>query len=79
LIVYLNNIIKNPNEEKFKKLNLLGKAFSDRVSSCYGGLGSLEAIGFETTQDNFIVLNKLNMQLLQQCAQHLEKIKSNLK
>lgn len=78
MIIYLNNIIKNPQEEKFKKLNLKGKAFTERVSSCYGAVGSLEAIGFAPNAEDFLVLNKTDLELLKKCVDHLEKTKSTI-
>jgi len=44
---YLDNIIQNPKEEKFRKIRKSNKAFMERVSSMEGADIFLSAVGFE--------------------------------
>ena len=43
---YLDNIVQNPTEEKFRKIRKSNKAFQDRVGSMEGTDMFLEACGF---------------------------------
>ncbi|XP_035681979.1 UBX domain-containing protein 6-like [Branchiostoma floridae] len=43
---YLENILANPQEEKFRKIRLSNKAFQDRVASMEGHEEFLQAAGF---------------------------------
>jgi UBX domain-containing protein 1/4 len=47
ITVYLGNILKDPNEEKYKKINLTNEAFQKRVGKITGGLIILKGAGFE--------------------------------
>ncbi|CAO1318306.1 unnamed protein product [Diamesa hyperborea] len=44
---YLENIIQNPENEKFHKIRLSNKAFCDRVSNVEGSMMFLNSAGFE--------------------------------
>jgi hypothetical protein len=44
--VYLGNLLKDPNEEKFKRINLSNEAFQKRVGKLTGGLSILKGAGF---------------------------------
>ena len=46
IITFTENIIKNPTEEKFKKINLSNKAVQSRIAECFAGIATLELIGF---------------------------------
>lgn len=37
-LIYVNNIIKNNGEEKFRKINKENKAFQGRVAEVFGGV-----------------------------------------
>lgn len=50
LIKYLENIIKNPDEEKFCKIRMSNKIFSDKVRYVDGALDVLYAAGFSEVQ-----------------------------
>ncbi|KEH18195.1 putative PUB domain-containing protein [Medicago truncatula] len=65
LLVYVGNVVKNPNEEKYRKIRLSNPLFQDRVGSLYGGVEFLELCGFERTGD-FLYLpsEKVDMELL---------------
>ncbi|XP_048832241.1 UBX domain-containing protein 6 isoform X2 [Brienomyrus brachyistius] len=44
---YLDNICKNPEEEKFRKIRVSNKIFQEKVSSVEGSQEFLQAAGFE--------------------------------
>lgn len=44
--IYVNNIIKNNGEEKFRKINLSNKAYQTRIAECFAGRETLEALGY---------------------------------
>ena len=44
---YLDNIVQNPTEEKFRKIRKSNKAFQERVGSMEGTEMFLEACGFQ--------------------------------
>lgn len=47
LCKYLDNIINNPSEEKFRKIRRSNKAFSERIAALQGTEEFLQAAGFE--------------------------------
>ncbi|EDV55115.1 UBX domain-containing protein 6 [Drosophila erecta] len=50
LIRYLENLIKNPEEEKFCKIRMSNKIFSEKVRYVEGALDVLQAAGFAEVQ-----------------------------
>ena len=46
LVIYLDNIIDNPGEEKYQKIRLANKAFQDRVHYLSGSEEFMQAAGF---------------------------------
>lgn len=65
LVKYLDNIISNPSEEKFRKIRIANKAFSDRVVPLAGTEEFLQAAGFilkklpfEDHDENFYVMEE---------------------
>lgn len=53
LIVMLENIITNPNVEKFKRVRTDNKVFTRRVLSVPGGQEFLKAVGFEERNGSY--------------------------
>ncbi|KAL1340964.1 uncharacterized protein LOC107464602 isoform X1 [Arachis duranensis] len=51
LSIYVGNVVKNPNEEKYRKIRLSNPLFQERVASLNGGVEFLELCGFERTGD----------------------------
>ena len=47
LCKYLDNVMNNPTEEKFRKIRMSNKAFTERVASLEGTEEFLQAAGFE--------------------------------
>jgi len=68
---YVGNIIKNPEEEKFRRINLKNEAFHTRVGKISGGLLILKGLGFEDEGD-FLVLNSIDDKLLKEGHRLLE-------
>lgn len=59
---YLENILQNPTDEKYRKIRMNNKIFQDKVQPIEGALLILEAAGFEVkelpyqnTKENFLV------------------------
>jgi len=46
LVLYLKNIIKDPNNEKFRKINAENKGFNKRVVKVIGGKFMIKLFGF---------------------------------
>ncbi|XP_016650532.1 PREDICTED: LOW QUALITY PROTEIN: UBX domain-containing protein 1-like [Prunus mume] len=75
LLIYVGNVARNPNEEKFRKIRLSNPLFLDRVGSLIGGIEFLELCGFETTEGGeFLYLphNKVDMATLNSAASELK-------
>lgn len=47
LIKYIDNLLNNPNEEKFRRIRVNNKAFKDKVSPIEGSEEFLQSCGFE--------------------------------
>lgn len=43
----MDNIVSNPDEEKYRKIRASNKAFQEKVCSVTGSVLFLEAVGFE--------------------------------
>lgn len=48
LCKYIDNLLENPGEEKFRRIRCGNKAFQDRVKSVEGGTQFLLCAGYET-------------------------------
>ncbi|XP_068145416.1 UBX domain-containing protein 6 [Drosophila tropicalis] len=65
LIRYFENLIKNPDEEKFCKIRMSNKIFSDKVRYVEGALDVLQAAGFREVQiddEPFLLWDKENLE-----------------
>ncbi|KAK3021638.1 hypothetical protein RJ639_046362 [Escallonia herrerae] len=58
LLIYVKNVARNPDEEKFRKIRLSNPAFQDRVGAFEEGTEFLELCGFERVGDKFLYLPK---------------------
>ncbi|KAF5458211.1 hypothetical protein F2P56_022261 [Juglans regia] len=56
LLIYVGNVAKNPDEEKFRKIRLGNLLFQDRVGNLRGGVEFLELCGFERMGGEFLYL-----------------------
>ena len=63
LKAYVGNLIKDPENEKFRKINKENKAFKERVANTQGGVVFLKAIGFEDKQ-TILEVGKVDMELI---------------
>ncbi len=48
LCKYLDNLLSDPGEEKFRKIRKSNRVFQEKVAACEGHDLFLEAVGFET-------------------------------
>jgi hypothetical protein len=55
----LGNILKNPTEQKFQKINLSNENFKNRVGDIVGGIFILNQCGFQE-EEGFLILKDLN-------------------
>ena len=53
---FISNVIKDQNNEKFRRINLDNNAVKERVVKVNGGLAILKAVGFGPASDgtNFL-------------------------
>ncbi len=49
--VYIGNVLKDVNEEKYRRINSENEAFKKRVGKISGGLPLLKAAGFHEQHD----------------------------
>ncbi|XP_030933627.1 UBX domain-containing protein 1-like isoform X3 [Quercus lobata] len=80
LLIYVGNIAKNPDEEKFRKIRLTNPLFQDRVGNLRGGMEFLELCGFERTEgDEFLYLpdDKVDMEILNTAGSELKSAMTN--
>ncbi|XP_062023672.1 uncharacterized protein LOC133739869 isoform X3 [Rosa rugosa] len=80
LLIYVGNVAKNPDQEKFRKIRLGNPSFLDRVGSLIGGIEFLELCGFERTEaGEFLYLprDKVDMATLYSAASELKSALTN--
>lgn len=75
--LYIDNVIKNPTEEKFRKINGSNQKFVERVKDVAGGLPLLSLIGF-AEENGFFVLHNPNIEELKEISGFLEHEMSKL-
>ena len=63
--MYIDNIVKNPNEEKYRKINGSNPKFCEKVKDIPGGVPLLALIGFKE-EGGFFVLTAPNIQEVQE-------------
>lgn len=69
-------MLKNNGEEKTRRINKANKAFQDRIASCFGGVETLEVIGF-VEEDGFMVMKQYDAGELARVAQVLQRYIAN--
>ncbi|KAG1363440.1 UBX domain-containing protein 1-like [Cocos nucifera] len=80
LLIYVGNVAKNPDEEKFRKIRLSNPTFQDRVGSLKGGIRFLELCGFEKLEgDEYLYLprDKVDMVVLKTAGLELNAAITN--
>ncbi|XP_051765889.1 UBX domain-containing protein 6 [Ctenopharyngodon idella] len=80
---YIENICKNPTEEKYRKIKLSNKVFQEKVSVIEGSREYLQAVGFESTAlpvdgedrtEEYLMLPPQESDALEQIKVHLERL-----
>jgi hypothetical protein len=71
----IKNILQNPHEQKFRRLKLSGKVFSEKLLPIEGAIPLLYALGFEESADSeFLELPEPNINIKQDLRYALNKI-----
>ncbi|XP_044959079.1 UBX domain-containing protein 1-A-like [Hordeum vulgare subsp. vulgare] len=71
LLKIVANIVKNPEEDKFRRIRLSNPVFKDRVGNLQGGVEFLELCGFQKLRNNsYLVMprGKVDVALLNSAA-----------
>jgi len=68
---YVENIVNNPTEEKFRAINLENAAFQRLVGAKKGGLAMMTAIGF-VEQDGKLALTEIDAEWLKVATGELQ-------
>ncbi|KAM7261403.1 hypothetical protein ACFE04_008770 [Oxalis oulophora] len=80
LFTYIGNVVKNPDEEKFRKIRLTNQTFQDRVGSLKGGIEFLELCGFEKIEGGeflFLARDKVDRTILSSAGSELNSAINN--
>ncbi|XP_064186452.1 UBX domain-containing protein 6-like [Anguilla rostrata] len=82
---YVDNIYKNPTEEKYRKIKVSNKIFQEKVCSVEGSREFLQAVGFESTtlpmegqenEEEFLVLAEQEPEGLEQLKERRDRLQS---
>eukprot|EP00250_Pteridium_aquilinum_P034174 c7186_g1_i1 orf=303-1526(-) len=74
LLTYIGNIVRCPDEEKFRKIRISNPTFQERVGSLKGGIQFLEICGFQKEgSDEFLTLprDKVDIAILNSAGSEL--------
>ncbi|KAF7634979.1 UBX domain-containing protein [Meloidogyne graminicola] len=66
---YLQNIISNPTEQKFKRIKLSNKVYQEKVGPCKGAVEFLIATGFRkglSDSEEFLVMDNTDVERIKQ-------------
>ncbi|KAK9933190.1 hypothetical protein M0R45_020394 [Rubus argutus] len=80
LLTFVGNVVKNPDEEKFRKIRLTNQSFQDRVGSLRGGTEFLQLCGFEKIEGGeflFLARDKVDMAVLHSAGSELDSAIKN--
>eukprot|EP00595_Chromulina_sp_UTEXLB2642_P000410 CAMPEP_0196761542 /NCGR_PEP_ID=MMETSP1095-20130614/809_1 /TAXON_ID=96789 ORGANISM="Chromulina nebulosa, Strain UTEXLB2642" /NCGR_SAMPLE_ID=MMETSP1095 /ASSEMBLY_ACC=CAM_ASM_000446 /LENGTH=482 /DNA_ID=CAMNT_0042111219 /DNA_START=217 /DNA_END=1662 /DNA_ORIENTATION=- len=58
LIVFLKNIVENPNDQKYRSINTDSNAYKSKLQPIVGPYNILIAVGFEKSEDGKLKYNK---------------------
>ena len=75
LLAYIKNVVANPTEDKFKKINMDNKAYKTKVKPFVGAKILLMAVGFAPNDGNtaLVLGDDSDMEVLAQTKEKLEK------
>lgn len=70
----MRNVVKDQDNEKFRKINLDNNAVQTRVAKVNGGLAILKGVGFASNPDgtNTLILDKVDMPVIEAAIKQLE-------
>ncbi|KAF7836995.1 UBX domain-containing protein 1 [Senna tora] len=80
LLTYVGNVVKNPDEEKFRKIRLSNQTFQERVGALKGGIDFLEICGFEKMEGGeflFLARDKVDKAILNSAGSELDSAIKN--
>jgi hypothetical protein len=80
LLTYVGNVVRNPDEEKFRKIRLSNQSFHERVGALKGGIEFLELCGFENIEGGeflFLARDKVDMAVLNSAGAELDSAIKN--
>ncbi|XVF72260.1 hypothetical protein PTKIN_Ptkin12aG0105900 [Pterospermum kingtungense] len=80
LLIYVGNVARSPDEEKFRKIRLSNRKFQERVGSLKGGIEFLELCGFERSEGNDFLSfprEKVDIELLNSAGSLLKSAITN--
>lgn len=67
--------MKDPNDERFQKINLSNNAYQKRVGQVIGGKVILNKVGFsDDIEDGFLVMNEPNMKRIKEFLDEINLI-----
>ena len=69
---YVENILKNPSEDKFRSINIENAAFQRLVGSKPGGMAMMEALGFQTVDGKLTLPSPLETAWLEAASSELQ-------
>lgn len=71
-MIFLDNIIKDPKNMKFREINLSNNAFNRRIGNILGGKNILKEAGFED-ELGFFKMNEVKKEELKQWSDAIQK------
>ncbi|PON32737.1 Zinc finger, C2H2 domain containing protein [Parasponia andersonii] len=80
LLTYIGNVVRNPEEEKFRKIRLSNPSFQERVGALKGGIEFLELCGFEKIEGSeylFLARDKVDVTVLHSAGAELDSAIKN--
>ncbi|KAK4767104.1 hypothetical protein SAY86_014854 [Trapa natans] len=80
LLIYIGNVARNPDVEKFRRIRISNPAFQERVGALEGGMEFLQLCGFEMTEGtDFLYLprDKMDMAVLHSAGIQLKSAVTN--
>ncbi|KAL0918714.1 hypothetical protein M5K25_010737 [Dendrobium thyrsiflorum] len=80
LLTYVANVVRNPDNEKYRKIRLSNPLFQDRVAKFKEGVEFLELCGFHKLEDNeflYMPRNKVEMAILNSAGLALNSALTN--
>lgn len=80
LLTFAGNVVKNPDEEKFRKIRLSNQSFQERVGALKGGIEFLELCGFEKIEGGeflFLRRDKVDVAVLNTAGAELDSAIKN--